>query len=59
MADTAHNPDHPASSQLDDETIEYVPHRQQIAAAGRLAKAEQALLEKQLGLQDGRTPRPG
>jgi hypothetical protein len=43
----------------DDETIEYVPHRQQIAAFGRLAKAEQGRLEKQLGLQDGRTPRPG
>ena len=59
MTVTAHNPDHPAGSQLDDETIEYVPYRQQIAAAGRLAKAEQARLEKQLGLQDGRTPRRG
>jgi hypothetical protein len=59
MTVTAHNPDHPAGSQLDDEPLEYVPHRQQIAAAGRLARAEQAQLEKQLGLQDGRMPRPG
>jgi hypothetical protein len=57
MTDTAHNPDHPASSQLDDEPIEYVPHRQQIAAAGRLARAEQERLEKETGLQDGRTPK--
>jgi hypothetical protein len=57
MTDAAHNPDHPASSQLDDETIEYVPHRQQIAAAGKRAKAEQARLEKETGLKDGRTPK--
>jgi hypothetical protein len=58
MTVTAHNPDHPASSQLDDEPIEYVPHRQQITAAGRLAKAEQRRLERETGLQDGRTPKP-
>jgi hypothetical protein len=58
MTDTAHKPDHPASSQLDDEPIEYTPHRQQIAAAGKLARAEQARLEKETGLENGRTPKP-
>ena len=58
MTVTAHNPDHPASSQPADETIEYVPHRQQIAAAGKLARVEQARLERELGLENGRTPRP-
>jgi hypothetical protein len=57
MTDTAHNPDHPASSQLDDETIEYVPHRRQIAAAGKLARVEQARLERETGLENGRTPK--
>jgi putative ABC transport system substrate-binding protein len=31
---------------------------QQIAAAGRLARVEQARLERELGLENGRTPRP-
>ena len=35
------------------------PHRELVAAAGRLARAEQQRLEKELGLQNGRTPRPG
>jgi hypothetical protein len=55
VADPAPSPNHDP----DDETIEYTPHRQQIAAAGRLAKAEQARLEKLLGLDNGRTPRQG
>jgi hypothetical protein len=59
MTDTAHNPDHPASSQLDDEPIEYVPNRRAIITAGKCARTEQQRLEKELGLQDGRTPRPG
>jgi hypothetical protein len=58
MTDPAYTPDHPASSQLDDETIESVPHRQQIAAAGKLARAEQARLEKETVLENGRTPKP-
>jgi hypothetical protein len=58
MTDTAHNPDHPASSQLDDETIEYVPNRHAVITAGKCARIEQARLEKELGLQDGRTPKP-
>ena len=57
MADPAHSPDHPASSQLDDETIEYVPNRRVVITAGKLARGEQARLEKLLGLQDGRTPK--
>jgi hypothetical protein len=43
----------------DDETIFTTPHRQLIRQAGRLARAEQQRLEKELGLQGGRTPRPG
>jgi hypothetical protein len=35
------------------------PHRELIRQAGKLARAEQARLEKQLGLQNGRTTRPG
>ena len=42
-----------------DEPIYFTPHRQRIIRAGECARAEQALLEKQLGLQDGRTPRQG
>jgi hypothetical protein len=34
------------------------PHRELVAAAGRLARVEQARLEKLLGLLDGRTPKP-
>jgi hypothetical protein len=43
----------------DDETIEYTANRRRIVEAGKLARGEQARLEKQLGLQNGRTPRPG
>jgi hypothetical protein len=57
MTDTDHNPDHPANGQLDDETIEYVPHRRQIAAAGKLARVEQARLERETGLENGRMPK--
>ena len=42
----------------DDETIEYVPNRRVVITAGKCARAEQERLEKELGLQDGRTPRP-
>jgi hypothetical protein len=58
MTDPAHSLDHPASSQLDDETIEYVPNRRVVITAGKCARAEQQRLEKELGLQDGRTPGP-
>ena len=57
MADPAYTPDHPTSSQLDDEPIEYVPHRRQIAAAGKLARVEQARLERETGLENGRMPK--
>jgi hypothetical protein len=43
----------------DDEVIAYTAHRRLIAEAGRLARAEQQRLEKELGLLDGRTPRRG
>jgi hypothetical protein len=42
----------------DDETIEHVPNRRVVITAGKCARAEQERLEKELGLQDGRTPRP-
>jgi hypothetical protein len=35
------------------------PHRELVAAAGKLARGEQAKLEKVLGLVNGRTPIPG
>jgi hypothetical protein len=35
------------------------PHRQLVAVAGRLARAEQQRLERQYQLANGRTPRPG
>ena len=35
------------------------PHRELVAAAGKLARVEQAKLEKLLGLDNGRTRRPG
>ena len=43
----------------DDETIHFTPNQQRIITAGECAQAEQRRLEKQLCLQDGRTPRPG
>jgi hypothetical protein len=33
--------------------INYIPNRRLIIAAGKLAKAEQERLERELGLQDG------
>ena len=46
--------------ELDDETILLdTPDRELVAAAGRLARAEQQRLEKELGLVNGRTPRQG
>ena len=41
-----------------DEPVYSTPHRELVAAAGRLARAEQEHLEKLLGLDNGRTPRP-
>ena len=35
------------------------PHRELIRQAGRLARGEQAMLEQQYRLANGRTPRPG
>ena len=49
----------PINPESDDEIIYSMPHRELIAAFGRLARAEQQRLEKELGLQNGRTPRPG
>ena len=49
------SPDHDSEDQI----IFTTPNRRQIVAAGRLARAEQERLEKELGLRDGRTPRPG
>ena len=50
----------PSTSHNDtDETIEYTANRQRIIVAGKCARAEQERLEKELGLQNGRTPRPG
>ena len=43
----------------DDEPVYSTPHRELVTTAGRLARAEQARLEKLLGLENGRTPRPG
>jgi hypothetical protein len=42
-----------------DELIYFTPNEQRIIRAGECAQAEQRRLEKQLGLLDGRTPRPG
>ena len=67
----AHDPDvetgpntslatHLPTPESDDETIVYTSHhRELIIRAGECAQAEQRRLEKQLGLRDGRTPRPG
>ena len=49
----------PIKPESDDEIIYSTPHRELVAAAGRLARAEQQRLEKELGLQNGRTPRQG
>jgi hypothetical protein len=49
----------PINPDPDDEVIAYTAHRQLVILAGKCAQAEQRRLEKQLGLQDGRTPRPG
>jgi hypothetical protein len=49
----------PTTPESDDEPVYSTPHRELVAAAGRLARAEQLRLEKELGLQNGRTPRPG
>ena len=49
----------PITPGSDDEIIFTTPHRELIRQAGRLAAAEQRRLERLLGLQDGRTPRPG
>jgi hypothetical protein len=43
----------------DDEPLYFTPNQQRIITAGECARTEQARLEKQLGLLDGRTPRPG
>jgi hypothetical protein len=43
----------------DDEVVAYTAHRRLVILAGKGAQAEQRRLEKQLRLQDGRTPRPG
>jgi hypothetical protein len=63
MADPAHIAAHdlvgPTIPQSDDEPIYSTPHRELVTAAGRLARAEQAKLEKLLGLDNGRTRRPG
>jgi hypothetical protein len=48
----------PINPTSDDEVIFSTPNRQRIIVAGKCARAEQARLEKVLGLQDGRTPRP-
>jgi hypothetical protein len=49
----------PINPEPDDEVIAHTAHRQLVILAGKCAAAEQRRLEKQLGLQDGRTPRPG
>ena len=65
----AHDPDvetgpntslatHLPTPESDDETIYSTPHRELVAAAGRLARAEQERLERECGLVNGRTPRP-
>jgi hypothetical protein len=41
------------------ETINHCPHRARIIEAGRLARAEQAALERQLQLRDGRRKHRG
>jgi hypothetical protein len=56
MADPAYTPDHPAETPdhpAEDDVIIYTPHRQLIVAAGKLARAEQERLERELG----RSPR--
>jgi hypothetical protein len=59
VTDKQHCESGPTTPELDDEVIYPTPHRALVAAAGRLARAEQQRLEKELGLQNGRTPRPG
>jgi hypothetical protein len=49
----------PEGIESDDEVISSIPHRELVAAAGKLARGEQAKLEKVLGLVNGRTPIPG
>jgi hypothetical protein len=38
--------------------LRYTANRRAVITAGKCARAEQARLEQQLRLQDGRTPRP-
>jgi hypothetical protein len=44
---------------VDDDPVYFTPNQQRIIRAGECARLEQRRLEQQLGLQDGRTPRPG
>ena len=61
MTDKQHCDGHDSAPESDDEIIDYfpTPHRELIRQAGKLARGEQARPEKVLGLQNGRTPRPG
>ena len=49
----------PISPESDDIDYFPTPHRELIRQAGRLARGEQAMLEQQYRLANGRTPRPG
>jgi len=50
------SPDGMETGPESDEVISSTPHRQLVIQAGNRARLEQRRLEKQLGLQDGRTP---
>jgi hypothetical protein len=53
----AHDPVGPTTPESDDESIFPTPNRRLIIEAGKLARAEQARLEKEYRLQAGRRPK--
>jgi hypothetical protein len=55
MADPAPSPD--PDHDPDDEIIFSTPNRRAVITAGNCARIEQRRLEKETGLQDGRTPK--
>jgi hypothetical protein len=59
MTDKQHVDGDESGPTTDDEVIAYTAHRQLVILAGKCARAEQQRLERLLGLENGRTPRPG
>jgi hypothetical protein len=59
VTDKQHCDGHDSAPESDDIDYFPTPHRHLVILAGKCAQAEQQRLEKELGLQDGRTARPG